>query len=162
MRCNNAVPQHRQSSQAEDFHSYCHRGHEPQQDTCPAAKLPVLETSTEEDAGEGEQSPQVSHAQVEEQDGAGLGAAARVPHQDQQQQQVTSNPNHKGDHADHGQHHSECDGGVCGDGVEKEVDYGWHGASQARDSVMERDWNETDSKVTKSNQELVFKVQSSF
>lgn len=139
MRCNNAVPQQRQSSQAEDFHSYCHRGHEPQQDTCPAAKLPVLETSTEEDAGEGEQGAQVSHAQVEEQDGARLGAAARVPHQDQQQEQVTSNPNHKGDHADHGQHHGEGDGSVCGDGVEKEVDYGWHGASEGLAIVMDRD-----------------------
>lgn len=129
LRCNDAIPQHRQSSQAEDFHPHRHRGHEPQQDARGAAELPVLEARAEEDAGEGEQGPQVGHAQVEEQDGAGLGAAARVPHQDQQQQQVTSDPNHQGEHADHGQHHGEGDGGVCGDGVEQEVDDGWHGAS---------------------------------
>lgn len=50
---------------------------------------------------------------------------------------MTSNPNHKGHHADHGQHHGEGDGGVCGDGVEKEVDDGWHGAREALACVMD-------------------------
>lgn len=143
LRRDNAVPQHRQSGQAEDFHSDRHRSDEPQQDTRPSAELPVLEASAEEDAGKGEQSSQVCHAQVEEQDRAGLGAATRVPHQDQQEQEVTSDPNHEGDHADHGQHHGEGDGGVCGDGVEKQVDYGRHGTSEAPASATDRNWNET-------------------
>lgn len=63
---------------------------------------------------------------------------------------MTSNPNHQGDHADHGQHHSKGDSGVCGDGVEKEVDYGWHGGSEAPASVMDRDWNKTDGNLSNS------------
>lgn len=130
MRRDDTIPQHRQPRQAEDFHPHRHRGHEPQEDAGPAPKLPVLETGAEEDAGQGEQSAQVSQAKVEEQDGARLGAAALVSHQDQPQQQVTSDPDHKGDQTDHGQHQGEGDGGVGGDGVEEEVDYGRHGAGE--------------------------------
>lgn len=50
----------------------------PSRTRVPPPSCLVLETGAEEDAGEGEQSPQVSHAQAEEQHGAGL-----RPHQDQ-------------------------------------------------------------------------------
>lgn len=73
------------------------------------------------------------------------------------------NPDHKGDHADHRQHRRNGDGGVCGDGVEKEVDYGWHGTSEALASEMDGDWNKTDDKpASQSNEELVLKVRESF
>lgn len=129
--CDNTIPQHRQSRQAEDLHPHCHRGHEAQEDAGAAAQLPVLEAGAQEDAGQGEQGAQVGQAEVEKQDGAGLGAAAGVPHQDQPQQEVTANPHHQRDQTDHGEHHGEGDGGVGGDRVEQEVDDGRHGAGRA-------------------------------
>lgn len=45
---------------------------------------------------------------------------------------MTSDPHQKRDQADHGQHHSEGDGGVGGDDVEKEVDYGRHGERETQ------------------------------
>lgn len=44
---------------------------------------------------------------------------------------MTSDPDHERDQADHGENHGEGDGGVGGDHVEKEVDYGRHGAGAA-------------------------------
>lgn len=92
--------------------------------------MPVLEAGTQQDAGQGEQGTQVSQAEVEKQDGAGLGAAAAVPHQDQPQQEVAAQPDHQGDQADQGQHRVEGNGGVGGDGVEEQVDNGGHGAGK--------------------------------
>lgn len=68
---------------------------------------------------------------------------------------MTSDPNHEGDHADHGQHHGEGDGGVCGDGVEKQVDYGRHGKKEAPASATDQNWNET-TEQTNNRQELGF------
>ena len=129
--CHNTIPQHRQRCQAEDLSSHRHWGHEAQEDAGPATKLPVLEACTQEDAGQGEQGAQVRQAEVEEQEGAWLGATAGVPHQHQPQQEVTSDPDHERHQADHGEDHGEGDGGVGGDHVEKEVDYGRHGAGAA-------------------------------
>lgn len=55
---------------------------------------------------------------------------------------MTSNPGHKRDQADHGEHHGEGDGGVGGDRVEKEVDYGRHGAGEALAGMMVQDITE--------------------
>lgn len=49
---------------------------------------------------------------------------------------MTSDPHQKRDQADHGQHHGEGDGGVGGDDVEEEVDYGRHGAGEALAGVI--------------------------
>lgn len=97
--------------------------------------MPVLEAGAQQDAGQGEQGTQVGQAEVEEQDGAGFGAAASVLHQNQPQQEVAAQSDHQGHQADQGQHCGEGDGGVGGDRVEEQVDNGGHGAGE---SLLER------------------------
>lgn len=144
--CNDTIPQHRQCCQAEDLHSHCDWSCESQEDTGSTAKLPVIETGSQERTGQGEQSAKICQAEIKEHDGAWLGTTAGVPQQHQPEQKMT-NPDQKRDKADHWQHHTEGDGGVGGNHI-KEVYDSRHGSDKS-DSKKMLLWNKDRWKIVR-------------